>query len=1168
MSKLYSPLSPEFVNKPGMKSRWGKLYGSALSLAVSSLAQQSEQFIVLITSDMPGAQKLKHELSFFLTASPELEILTLPDWETLAYDQFSPHQDIISERLATLYHLPRLKKGILIVPLNTLMHRLMPLDYINNNTLFLNTGMLLDMAEFRRELEKSGYRCVDNVYEHGEFAVRGSIIDLFPMGSELPYRIDLFDDEIETIKHFDLETQRSISHSDSINMMPAREFPMDKQAIEFFREQYRDVFCQQKPGENNLELTESIIYNNIGQGISPPGIEYYLPLFFQQTTSLFDYLPNESIIVNFMDLESVTDQFIKDTELRYEQYRHDTSRPILSPQQLFLKTDELFAQLKKYPRIICQSFEFEVSLSNKSAGVYNFATEKPPALTIDTKKENVMHNLERYLKQSSKDKRRVLFCAETAGRKESLLELLKPYKIYPKNNNSWQEFLSSTATLGICTTPLDDGMQLTDIALLSESQLYGRQVMQRRRRKAKSRDNDAIINTLAELQIGAPVVHEDNGIGRYLGLQTITLSDETTEFLALEYAGGDKLYVPVAYLHLISRYTGSNPDTAPLHKLGSGQWEKAKRKAKEKIHDVAAELLEIYALREAQQGFVYRFNQQDYHTFVSGFPFEETPDQQTAIEAVLEDMTGPKPMDRLICGDVGFGKTEVAMRAAFIAVSGGKQVAILVPTTLLSRQHTESFQNRFAEWPVKIAGLSRFQNKKEQALILKEIAAGTIDIIIGTHKLLQKDLKYKQLGLVIIDEEHRFGVRQKDRFKQLRSQVDILTLTATPIPRTLNMSLSGIRDFSIIATPPARRLSIKTFVQPWNNDTIKEACQREIMRGGQVFVLHNNVQTIDKKAQELEALIPEAKVDVAHGQMKENQLEHIMADFYHQRFNILVCTTIIETGIDIPTANTIIIERADRFGLAQLYQLRGRVGRSHHKAYAYLTVPSRKSMTADAIKRLEAIEAIKELGAGFTLATHDLEIRGSGELLGEGQSGQIQAIGFTLYTELLERAVKSLKEGKDPEMETASHYGTEIDMHIPALIPDDYLPDVHTRLVLYKRIANAQNDVELKDIQVEMIDRFGLLTDQIKNLFAVTSLKLKASPLDILSINFGEDGGRMIFSDQPDIDPMKIINLIQTKPALYKLDGNSKLRLLKMETDISKQFQYLSELLGYLDNKN
>jgi transcription-repair coupling factor (superfamily II helicase) len=1154
MTKLCSPLTPEFVTKSGMRSYWGKLYGSALSLSIANLARGSDentgQFITLITSDMPTARKLRYELSFFL-ADSKLDILTLPDWETLPYDQFSPHQDIVSERLATLYHLPRLKQGILIVPINTLMHRLMPVDYINNNTLLLNTGMTLNIDQFRRDLEKSGYHCVNNVYEHGEFAVRGSIIDLFPMGSTLPYRIDLFDEEVDTIKTFDVDSQRSIKTLDSINMMPAREFPLDKDSIERFREQYR----QRLGGE----LTESNIYNEVGQGNSPAGIEYYLPLFFEQPTTLFDFLPEQTIVVNFADLESVAEQFIEDTEQRFEQYRHNISRPILPPQDLFLKIDELFSSLKQYPRIITQSFEYQ-----EKAGVFNFESEKPPLLIINTHQEQALEKLQKHLEQAKANQQRILFCAETAGRRETLLELLKPYKIYPHKFSSWQEFIDSCQSPGITIAPLDEGLQLPEMAIISESQLYGQQVMQRRRRKSRAQDSEAIINTLAELQIGAPVVHEDNGVGRYLGLQTITLNDETTEFLTLEYAGGDKLYVPVASLHLISRYTGSNPDTAPLHKLGSGQWEKAKRKAREKIRDVAAELLEIYAQREAQQGFVYRFDEQHYHAFASGFPFEETADQQKAIANVIEDMNGPRPMDRLICGDVGFGKTEVAMRAAFVAVSAGKQVAILVPTTLLSQQHTENFQNRFAEWPVKIAGLSRFQTKKEQETILKGVANGTVDIVIGTHKLLQEGIKYKQLGLVIIDEEHRFGVRQKERFKKLRSKVDILALTATPIPRTLNMSLSGIRDFSIIATPPARRLSIKTFVQQWNNEVIKEACQREIMRGGQVFVLHNNVETIDKKARELSELLPDAKINIAHGQMREKELEQIMSDFYHQRFNILVCTTIIETGIDIPTANTIVIERADRFGLAQLYQLRGRVGRSHHKAYAYLTIPEKKVMTADAVKRLEAIEAIEDLGAGFTLATHDLEIRGSGELLGEDQSGQIQEIGFSLYTELLERAVKSLKEGKDPDIETANHHGTEVDMHIPALIPDDYLPDVHTRLVMYKRIANARTDIELKDIQVEMIDRFGLLTEQIKNLFNVTSLKLKATPLDILSIDYSEQGGKIIFSEKPNIDPMKIISLIQKKSVLYKLDGNNKLRLLKKEQDISKQFQYLHNLLDHL----
>lgn len=1147
MDKLYSPLSPEFVDKNGMKSYWGKLYGSALSLAIATLAQDSGRFITLITPDMPSAQKLKYELSFF-SAESKLDILTLPDWETLPYDVFSPHQDIISERLSTLYHLPRLKQGILILPLSTLMHRLMPLDYINDNTLLLNRGMTLDIAEFRRDLEKRGYQCVNNVYEHGEFAVRGSIIDLFPMGSPVPYRLDLFDDEIETIKTFDIETQRSIADIEHINMMPAREFPLDKANIELFREQYRNQL--------GGDLTQSTIYDEVGQGISPAGIEYYLPLFFEQTTTVFDFLPEQSVIINFTDLETVTDNFISDTEQRYEQYRHNLSRPVLKPKLLFLKTDELFAQLKHYPRIIVQSFEFP-----PKAGVFNFNSEKPPALTINTHKEQPLEQLQKFLNAAAEQKQKVLFCTETAGRRETLLELLKPYKIYPNSLSGWDEFLSTAKSPAIVTAPLDEGLLLAEIAVLSESQLYGQQVMQRRRRKSRTQDSDAIINTLAELQIGAPVVHEDNGVGRYLGMKTLTINEETAEFLELEYASGDKLYVPVASLHLISRYTGSNPDTAPLHKLGSGQWEKAKRKAREKIRDVAAELLEIYAQREAQQGFAYRYDEQQYLAFASSFPFEETPDQQAAIDNVIADMTGPRPMDRLVCGDVGFGKTEVAMRAAFIAVSGGKQVAILVPTTLLSQQHAENFQNRFAEWPIKIAGLSRFQSKKEQDAILKGVSEGTIDIVIGTHKLLQESIKYQELGLVIIDEEHRFGVRQKERFKQLRSKVDILTLTATPIPRTLNMSLSGIRDFSIIATPPARRLSIKTFVQKWSDDIIREACQREIMRGGQIFVLHNNVQTIGKRARDLSELLPDARIDIAHGQMREKELEQIMSDFYHQRFNILVCTTIIETGIDIPTANTIIIERADRFGLAQLYQLRGRVGRSHHKAYAYLTVPEKKLMTVDAVKRLEAIEAIEDLGAGFTLATHDLEIRGSGELLGEDQSGQIQEIGFTLYSELLERAVKSLKDGKDPEIETSAHHGTEVNMHIPALIPDDYLPDIHTRLVMYKRIASARNDMELKDIQVEMIDRFGLLTDQIKNLFAITSLKLKATPLDILSIDFSDQGGRMVFSEQPNIDPMKIITLIQTQSNLYKLDGNSKLRLLKKEENIEKQIVYLNQLL-------
>jgi len=1038
------------------KSWWGQLYGSSLPLVISQLVKTQQQVILLITADVTSAQQLGHELEFFL-ADSDIPILHFPDWEMLPYDHFSPHQDIVSERLSSLYNLSRQTSGILIVPVHSLMQQLPPVEYIEQNTLILSKGMQINIEHFRLEMSKKGYRYVNTVYEHGEFSVRGSLIDIFPMGSKEPFRLDLFDDELESIKTFDIETQRSQNEVESINMMPAREFPTSKEAIEFFREQYREQI--------GGDLLSSSIYSDISEGIIPSGIEYYIPLFFQQTSSLFDYLPKNSICCYFQDLHTSAEHFISDVKFRYEQYRHDINRPLLQPEKLFLNTEDLFKNFQSFHSIIYQSFEYK-----QKAGVSNFNSKIPTPVQIESQTNQPLEKLQQVIASSANSNdSKILFVCETPGRRESLLELLKSHKIYPKTYSSFNQFINSDKYLGITIGYLESGLMLLqpDLLIIAESQLYGEQVMQRRRRnKGKSdRSEDIIINSLAELQTGAPVVHEDNGVGRYLGLETLTINKQETEFLLLEYQGGDKLYVPVSSLHLISRYTGANPDTAPLHKLGSGQWEKAKRKAKEKIRDVAAELLEIYAKREAQKGFIYPLNEFDYQQFCSAFPFEETPDQQQAIEQVITDMTGSKPMDRLVCGDVGFGKTEVAMRAAYIAVQGGKQVAILVPTTLLSQQHTENFQDRFAELPVKVAGLSRFQTSKEQTLILNELNKGTIDIIIGTHKLLQKDIKFNNLGLLIIDEEHRFGVRQKEQFKKFRSKVDILTMTATPIPRTLNMSLAGIRDFSIIATPPARRLAIKTFVHEWSDNTLREACHRELMRGGQVFVLHNKVDTIEKRTRELQELLPEAKIEIAHGQMHEKQLEKVMSDFYHQRFNILVCTTIIETGIDIPTANTIIIERADRFGLAQLYQLRGRVGRSHHRAYAYLTVPPKKLMSADATKRLEAIESIEDLGAGFTLATHDLEIRGAGELLGEGQSGQMQEIGFTLYTDLLDRAVKSLKAGKEPDLDQNTSLGTQIDLNIPSLIPDDYLPDVHNRLMMYKRIANVQDDLEIKELQ-------------------------------------------------------------------------------------------------------
>ncbi len=969
------------------------------------------------------------------------------------------------------------------------------------------------------------------------------------MGSKKPYRLDLFDDELESIKTFDVETQRSIDTVAEINMMPAREFPIDKEGRELFRQQYRDIV--------GGDLPSSSIYSDISKEVIPAGIEYYMPLFFTQTASLFDFLPENSIICHNINLQNKVEHFFLDVENRYQQYRHNIQRPILAPEQLYLKAEQIFAQLKKFPVIVQQSFEFETK-----AGVTNFATQKPQSLHHAITQENGYQQLKQLIDDYSG---RVLFVAESSGRLENLLDIFKQHKIYPARFEHFNDFIcdKKNKKLGISIGYLDAGLAIESLGLMiiPESQLFGNKVMQRRRRK-QSRQNineEAIINSLAELEIGTPVVHEDNGVGRYLGLETLDIDDQPHEFLLLAYRDDDKLYVPVSSLHLISRYTGASPETAPLHKLGSGQWEKAKRKAKEKIRDVAAELLEIYAKREALQGYAYRLDEKEYQTFADGFAYEETPDQKQAIIQVIADMASDKPMDRLVCGDVGFGKTEVAIRAAYMAVQNNKQVAILVPTTLLSQQHTENLQNRFADLPFVIKGLSRFQTAKQQSEILKGVAEGTVDIVIGTHKLLQKSILFKRLGLIIIDEEHRFGVRQKERFKQLKNKVDVLTMTATPIPRTLSMSLAGIRDFSIIATPPEKRLAIKTFVMQWSNEQIKEACQRELMRGGQVFFLHNKVDTIEKRARELAELLPDAKIEVAHGQMHEQQLEQVMADFYHQRFNILVCTTIIETGIDIPTANTIIIERADRFGLAQLYQLRGRVGRSHHRAYAYLTVPDKKLMTADAIKRLEAIESIEELGAGFTLASHDLEIRGAGELLGEGQSGQMQEIGFTLYGELLDRAVTSLKAGKDIDLDS-KQYNIEIDLAVPALIPDDYLPDVHLRLLMYKRIASAKDDVDLRDLQIEMIDRFGLLPDQNKNLFQIASLKLQLVEFGILEVAFSEHGGRILFIDNPPIDPMKIINLIQSKPGEFRLEGNNKLKLLKQISEAEKRIEYLKKL--------
>jgi len=1144
-----SPLTPRLPDRADERLRWGRLYGGSQGLVIASAARGHDGPLVVITPDTPAAQRLDYELRFYLGGDPEVPLLSLPDWETLPYDVFSPHQDIVSERLTALYRLPELERGVLIVPVSTLMHRLAPRSYLAAHSLVLDQGQRLDLDEMRRRLEVNGYQYVSAVMEHGEFAVRGSLIDLFPMGSRVPYRIELFDDEVETIRTFDPESQRSIEQVEQVRLLPAREFPLNKDAVTRFRQAWRARF------EGDPQASQ--IYRDVSNGLAPPGVEYYLPLFFEQTATLFDYLPEGALIVAPHGMEDAAAGFWAEITERYEQHRHDTERPLLAPAEVFVQTNEVFAGCKGFPRVELQRFEYE------DASARNFATASPPSLTLDPRAPHPTDPLRRFLDEFDG---RVLFAAETTGRREGLIEMLRGCDIHPSPVASWREFLDTEARIAITVAPLDQGLLLEQprLAVIAEPQLYGEQVMQRRRRKTTQRDTDAIVRSLAELDVGAPVVHEDHGVGRYLGLQTLSVGDVEAEFLTLEYAGGDKLYVPVASLHLISRYTGAAPEAAPLHKLGSGHWERAKRKASEKVRDVAAELLDIYARRAARQGFAYRVEEEPYRAFAAGFPFEETPDQQAAIDAVVEDMRAVQPMDRLVCGDVGFGKTEVAMRAAFLAVQSGKQVAVLAPTTLLTQQHLENFRDRFADWPVRIESLSRFRSKKEQDSVLKALSEGQVDIVIGTHKLLQGDVRFMRLGLVIIDEEHRFGVRQKERFKALRAEVDVLTLTATPIPRTLNMALSDLRALSIIATPPARRLAIKTFVNEWNGGLIHEACLREIKRGGQVYFLHNDVETIHKRARELEELVPEATVRVAHGQMRERELEHVMSDFYHQRFNVLVCTTIIETGIDVPSANTIVIERADKFGLAQLYQLRGRVGRSHHRAYAYLVVPPRNVITADALKRLEAIESIESLGTGFTLATHDLEIRGAGELLGDEQSGQMQEIGYSLYTELLERAVHALKEGREPDLERPLEHGAEVDLHIPSLIPESYLPDVHERLIMYKRIASAATPEELRELQVEMIDRFGMLPEQTKNLFRVTEIKLKAGRLGVRKVDIGERGGRLTFTEQPNIDPLRIIQLVQAQSNVYKLDGSDKLRIQQELADTDQRFQAVNFLLDTL----
>jgi transcription-repair coupling factor (superfamily II helicase) len=1139
---------------PGLPARgdrllWTGLGGDSQALAIATAVQAATGPLLVVTPDMQTAEQLQEQVAFF-AGSNVLSVITFPDWETLPYDSFSPHQDIISGRLATLYRLSELQQGLLIVSVATLLQRLPPADFVYKNSLILNTGERLVLEDIRARLDSSGYRCVAQVMEHGEFAVRGSLLDLYPMGSDLPFRIDLFDEEIESIRTFDPETQRSLEQQVAVRLLPAREFPLDEAGIRRFRQRYRIAF------EGDPQA--SSIYRDVSQGIAPPGIEYYLPLFFEQTSTLFDYLPKNTCIVELDGIDKACDQFCTQLQERYESRRHDIERQILPPPELYLETAGLQRRTAGYARISISPFKLPAPVET----AIDFAARIPGEVRIRPRLERPAAALETFLADFPG---RVLISVESTGRRETLLEQLHGFGLYPQVLPDWPSFRDGDAALAITVAPLEQGLLLPwpALAIITETALFGEHARQTRRRKP-ARDPAGIIRNLTDLEMNAPVVHEEHGVGRYLGLETLRVGEYEAEYLSLEYAGGDKLYVPVASLALVSRYTGASPENAPLHKLGSEQWARARHKAGKRIRDAAAELLDVYARRAARKGHAFGEPQDDYAAFAAAFPFEETPDQEQAIERVIADMQSEQPMDRLVCGDVGFGKTEVAMRAAFLAVQDGRQVALLVPTTLLAQQHFQNFSDRFSEWPVRIEMLSRFRSGKQQDSVLQALADGKVDIVIGTHKLLQPTVKFRRLGLLIIDEEHRFGVRQKETIKKLRSEVDILTLTATPIPRTLNMSLSGMRDLSIIGTPPPHRLAVKTFICEWDKAIIREACQREIKRGGQVYFLHNEVESIERVAAELGGIMPEAGIRIAHGQMRERDLEAVMLDFYHRRFNILLCSTIIESGIDVPTANTIIMNRADKLGLAQLHQLRGRVGRSHHRAYAYLITPPRRAMSADAEKRLVAIASMEELGAGFSLATHDLEIRGAGELLGEDQSGQIHEIGFSLYMDLLERAVAALKAGRVPDLDQPLHEGPEIDLLVPALFPADYIPDVHTRLVLYKRVAGCGDPQELRELQVELIDRFGLLPDPAKNLFGIAALKLDAAPRGIRKIEIGASEGRILFGDTPDIDAGRLINLVQARPQQYRFEGGDRLRLSGDFLTVEARFGIVRKLLALL----
>lgn len=1136
--------------KAGEKRWVGSLLGSSAALLFKEIAVQHSSLLVVVARNNQHVAQLESELEFY-----GIKPTIFPDWEILPYDRLSPHQDIVSERLAILSNMPQ--KGVLLVSASTLAQRVAPYSWVLGEHFDIRVGQKFDLEQQKLRLVQAGYHLVDTVYDHGEFAVRGSIMDIFASGQDAPIRIDLFDDEIDTLKFFDPETQRTTTTLKSFTVLPAKEFPL-KEARSIFRDRYSELFPTANPKKNP-------IYQDVLDGIASPGIEFYLPLFFDKTymqsqSTLTTYFPKNCIVITNNDIDTDLTSFWKEVFRRYEDRRHNADQPILPPDELFIAPNNLLSALNQFPRMLVSAEAVE-----EKAGALNLKVEQPPKLPVDPKKDKPFAVVKKYIDEANHP---VLLVAESAGRRESLRDGLRASLGDIPSVDSFEQFQKSQFAIAITNAPLDRGLLLTDeLSVISENQLYEHRVVQRRRKRQQEVSEEFLIRSLTELSIGAPVVHIDHGVGRYAGLITLAIEGQDYEFLQLDYAEEAKVYVPVTNLHLISRYSGGDPDLAPLHKIGTDAWSKAKRKALEQIHDVAAELLHIQARRQSKPGFGFEVDQSLYMQFASGFAYEETLDQANAIEATLYDMQQAKPMDRLVCGDVGFGKTEVAMRAAFVAVQNGKQVAVLVPTTLLAQQHYESFKDRFADWPVRIEVLSRFGSNKTHTKNIEDLAEGKVDIVVGTHKLLQENVQFKDLGLMVVDEEHRFGVRDKERIKALRADVDMLTLTATPIPRTLNMAFSGMRDLSIIATPPARRLAVKTFVQEHTEASIKEAILRELLRGGQVYFLHNEVDTIERAAENIRVLVPEARVAVAHGQMRERELEQVMQQFYHKEYNVLVCSTIIETGIDVPNANTILIERADKLGLAQLHQLRGRVGRSHHQAYAYLLVPSIKHLKGDAEKRLDAIQRASTLGAGFMLATEDLEIRGAGELLGEQQSGSMQAIGYSLYMEMLEKATKAIQQGKTPNFDAPLSLTAEINLHIPALIPDEYLGDVHQRLLFYKRISNTDTQEKLDNIRMELIDRFGVPPQSVKHLFSVHQIRLKAEQLGITKIDINTQGGNIEFSPDTPVQAISIIQLMQKHPTNYRMEGGQRLKVMVQLEEQEKRIQFINDLLAKLLNE-